>query len=272
MAAFAITTTTASLRLDESRRGQVAYTVTNTSHQNLRARAHVVPESPAAQSWFNVPDAERNSPVDGTQQFLVDVTVPPDVAPGQYRFHLDVADVGSPDEFSAQGPWTSVEVPATIKVARPIPWLWIGLAALALLVIIGGAVAVFALTRPKNAALQVQPSSGDFGFVIAGNPVERTFTVKNAGDGQTGVVATISGDQDFSVAPGGCRTKLSKGDSCTLRVVFQSRGAGSRQAALILHAESGPDPAPVQLKGNGLITIVPLPTPTPLRALPLGRL
>jgi HYDIN/CFA65/VesB family protein len=260
------------MRLDESRRGQVTYTVTNTSHQNLRARAHVVAESPASQSWFNVPDAERNSPVDSTQQFVVEVAVPPDVAPGKYRFHLDVADVGSPDEFSAQGPGTSIEVPETIKVARPVPWLWIGLAVLALLVVIGGGIAVFALTRPKNAALQVQPSSADFGFVIAGSPVERAFTVKNAGDGQTGVVATISGDQDFSVAPGGCGTKLSKGDSCTLRVVFQSRGAGSRQATLMVHAESGADPAPVLLKGNGLITIGPLPTPTPFRALRLGRL
>jgi hypothetical protein len=272
VAAFAITTTTASLRLDESRRGQLAYTVTNTSHQNLRARAHVVAESPASQSWFNVPDGERNSPVDSTEQFVVEVAVPPDVAPGKYRFHLDVADVGSPDEFSAQGPWTSVEVPEAIKVARPVPWLWIGLAALALLVIIGGAIAVFALTRPKNAALQVQPSSADFGFVIAGGPVERTFTVKNAGDGQTAVMATISGDPDFSVVPGGCGAKLSKGDSCTLKVVFQSRGAGSRQAALVVHGESGVDPAPVQMKGNGLITIGPLPTPTPLRALRPGRL
>jgi hypothetical protein len=272
VAAFAITTTTASLRLDESRRGQVAYTVTNTSHQNLRARAHVVAESPASQSWFNAPDAERNSPIDSTQQFVVEVAVPPDVAPGQYRFHLDVADVGSPDEFSAQGPWTSVEVPAAVKVVRPVPWLWIGLAVLALLVIVGGGIAVFLLTRPKNAALQVQPSSADFGFVIAGQPVQRGFAVKNAGDGETRVMATISGNQEFLVAPGGCGTKLSKGDSCTLTVLFRPGGSGPRQATLMVHAESGADPAPVQLKGTGILTIGPLPTPKPTRELRPGWL
>jgi hypothetical protein len=118
----------------------------------------------------------------------------------------------------------------------------------------------------------VQPSSADFGFVIGGNPVRRAFTVKNAGDGETRVMATISGDKDFSVVPDGCGTKLSKGDSCTLTVVFQSIGAGPRQATLVLHADSGADPPPVQLKGSGLITIGPLPTPTPFRALQLGQL
>jgi hypothetical protein len=260
VAAFSITTATTDLRLDDSRKGQVAYTVTNTSHQNLRARGIIVVDGTTSKSWFSLAGGEGDLPVDSTQQFDVQVAVPPEVAEGNYRFRLDVADVGSPDEYSAEGPWTNVVVPARPQVKRPVPWLWIGIAAAVVLLLAAGGIAAFILTRPSKGALQAT-TKPDFGTVKVGKPAVGTVTVKNSG-GQTGFWVQLTGDQGFALGKNGCTAKLSKGGSCQMEVTFTPPAVGPRQATLLLHPDNAPDPAPIRLSGTGgvgAITFTPNP-------------
>jgi hypothetical protein len=102
--AFAITTTANSITLD-SRRGESQFTVSNATGRPLRARARVTPEGGAAAAWFTIAgEVERDFPVDGTQQYVVQIAVPGDVPPGRHSFRLDVVGVQNPDEEFAQGP------------------------------------------------------------------------------------------------------------------------------------------------------------------------
>src|SRR5262245_50513830 len=110
MATFTITTAVPTARLDPTRNGQVAYTVTNTAGRDLAARARVVVEGGAEQGWFTLAEPQRQSPVDSTQQFTVRLAVPLAAAPGTYRFRLDVLGVEDPDEDAAEGPWTTLDV------------------------------------------------------------------------------------------------------------------------------------------------------------------
>src|SRR5258708_37487196 len=112
MAGCTIASSGPSVRRDGSRRAQLAMTVTNTAHRNLTARATVRVEQPAPAGRFSVADAQRDSPVDSTQQCTVQVAIPASAAVGTYRFQLNVVGVENPHEFTGAGPWTSVEIPA----------------------------------------------------------------------------------------------------------------------------------------------------------------
>jgi hypothetical protein len=135
--AFDITTTSPSLPLDGSRRGEVTFTVTNSLGRPVRGRAVVVPEGPVPPEWFSITgDIERDFPPNGTHVFQVQVAVPPAQAVGAHAFHLLVADPSNPDEHFADGPSVALRVPAPVVVARRrIPW-WIPVAAVAALLIV----------------------------------------------------------------------------------------------------------------------------------------
>jgi hypothetical protein len=134
--AFDITTPSPSLRLDGSRRAEVAFTVTNSLGRPVRGRAVVVPEGTAPPEWFSlVGDSEREFLPNGTHVFQVQVAVPPSQTAGEHAFHLLVADQANPDEYFANSPTVAVRVPAPVVAAkRKIPW-WIPAAAAAVLLI-----------------------------------------------------------------------------------------------------------------------------------------
>jgi hypothetical protein len=129
--AFDITAVTDSIRLSGTGQGEVAFTVSNALRAPVRARASVVPGAGAKAEWFSISgDAERDFAPDGTQQLTVRIQVPLETPPGRLTFHLLVVDVTNPDERYAEGPSMGFEVVvAPPPPEKPIPWLWVALAA-----------------------------------------------------------------------------------------------------------------------------------------------
>jgi eukaryotic-like serine/threonine-protein kinase len=133
---FAFTTATNTVLLDGSRRGQVAFTVSNTGGRATRGRARIVPQNPAATPWLTLDgQTERDFLIAGTQQYTVKLTVPPDAPAGSYNFRLDMVGVDNPDEDFIQGPGVVFQVPEPIvEVKKPFPW-WIVAVAAAVIVV-----------------------------------------------------------------------------------------------------------------------------------------
>jgi hypothetical protein len=189
------------------------------------------------------------------------VAVPPEVADGSYRFRLDVVDVGNPDEFAAEGPWTQLFVPPHPEVKRRVPWLWIGIAAAVVVLLVAGAVTAFVLTHPAKGSLQAT-AKPDFGVVKLNTQATAAVTVRNTGSGDTGLTPRLSGDTTFKVGKNGCAAKLHSGASCEVDVVFAPVAVGPQQATLQLHADNAADPPPIAFKGSGgqgALTFAPNP-------------
>lgn len=144
---FSITSTSTAVHLDAQQRGEVAFTVSNTSGRSVRGRAKLVAQDPAQRDWLTVAgDTERDFPVSGAQQFIVQVAVPPASKEGKYVFRLDAVSVQNPDEDYTQGPTVAFTV---AKHEPPKRW-WIAAVAVAAVVLIGG-LAVWLVERGKVA-------------------------------------------------------------------------------------------------------------------------
>ena len=117
--ALAITATNNSVPLDAQRHGETSFTVYNASGHAMRVRTIITPTPPAQASWFTIAgESERDFPVNGAQQFTVNVAVLSDVATGTYSFRLDAIDVNHPDDDAVLGPAVALEV-TTTPVAIP---------------------------------------------------------------------------------------------------------------------------------------------------------
>ncbi|MCP3136328.1 LamG domain-containing protein [Pyxidicoccus xibeiensis] len=168
--AFDITTTSPTLRLDSSRRGEVAFTVTNSLGRPVRGRAVIVPEGTTPPGWFSIVDeTERDFPRDGTHVFTVKTAVPASQAGGEHGFHLLVVDQANPDEHFAEGPPVSFRVPAPVIVAKKkIPW-WIPAAAAAAVLIM---VLVGVLVSRRGPAEEEGPGTGGSGPPVTEAPAQ----------------------------------------------------------------------------------------------------
>lgn len=175
---FAITTATNSVILNDSRQGEVSFTVANASGRQLPARAHIVPQGEAQADWFTLAgDSEREFALAGVQQFTVRINVPPEVEAGSYLFRLDVVGIRVPDEEFAEGPAMTFVVPAQQKKVRPFPW-WLVVVVAAVVLLVGIGTAVYLLTRPPELALTVTPSSE---LAVAGEVLSYNISVTNNG-------------------------------------------------------------------------------------------
>ncbi len=140
---FNITTPVSSMTLDAQRKGKAAFTVSNTSGHPLRARARVVTQDTNILPWFTV-DAptDRSIAAAGTEQYTVQIAVPPNAAAGDYTFRLLMVEETNPDENFTEGPGVKVTVPAPVEEPKkPFPW-WIVAIAVAVLVIVVAAIAL----------------------------------------------------------------------------------------------------------------------------------
>jgi hypothetical protein len=132
---FTITSVSNSVILDAARQGQATFTVSNTSGKHVRGRARLTPQNPETAAWLSIVGiAERDFPIDTTQQFTVKVKVPSQAPAGSYIFRLDVVGVDNPDEDYTQGPGMTFEVPKFLP--KKFPW-WI-------LAVVGGVVVIAA--------------------------------------------------------------------------------------------------------------------------------
>ncbi|MDQ5824440.1 MAG: hypothetical protein M3441_09575, partial [Chloroflexota bacterium] len=110
---FNITAATNTIHLDDTRQAQTSFTAFNNSGRAMRGRALIVSENQASATWITISDdAERDFPIAGTQQFTVQIAVPPGSSPGSYPFRMDVVGTENPDEEFSQGPSVTFEVPA----------------------------------------------------------------------------------------------------------------------------------------------------------------
>lgn len=114
---FDITASQTKVNLDSQRKGEVSFTVTNTSGRPVRGRARVVPQGTAASEWFTLEGhAERNFDVAGVQPYLVQIAVDASAPAGTYVFRLDMLGVENPDEFYTEGPAVAFDIST-----RPVP-------------------------------------------------------------------------------------------------------------------------------------------------------
>lgn len=139
--AFAISTTTPTVALDAKRKGEVSYTVSNTSDGKITGIVKVTAGDPQQEKWLSIDgSARRDLPVKGVEQFTVKIAVPADAPAGTCRLRLDVisADKRGEDE-GAEGPWVTVQVPAPPKpvdVNGGIPWWIVAVGAGVLLLVV----------------------------------------------------------------------------------------------------------------------------------------
>jgi hypothetical protein len=253
MAAFSITSAQPSARLPITRRGRFDFTVTNTAHRELTARAHVVPEGGAQEGWFTIVGPQRDSPVDATHQFGVEVAVPIEAPAGSYRFRLDVVGVEDPDEYDAEGVWATMDVPLAPQPSR-LP-IWIVAIAAVLLVAIAVGVYFRFIRQPPRPNLEVSMPNQSFPNVPVGQGSPGSLvTIKNSGgaDAKVTVQLVESGAADFKVLASTCAgAPLESGDSCQLQIGFVPVAQGSRSAILQVKAPNAPTPPPLTVTGNG---------------------
>ena len=146
---FAITSSTSAVALSPRGRGKVTFTVTNTGSEAVRVRGRLVPEGAAQDAWLQPPaDNERRIEANGTEQFVVDVAVPPNAPAGSYSFRFDAVSVTNPDEDYVEGPSVAFDVAPPEEPKGSFPW-WI-LLLMGGLLLVGGIVLWVMLSGPKE--------------------------------------------------------------------------------------------------------------------------
>lgn len=180
---FAITAATNTVSLDSQRQGQASFTVSNTETQAISGRGHVVPLSTAAGPWLTLAGTpERDFARSESQQYVVQIAVPPTAPAGDYTFRLDVVDVADPDDNLSEGPTVKFTVPEPVVVKKPFPW-WIVAVAVAAVLVVGGGIygLIRVLNPPPVACLQASPHSLIMTGVEAGGPLTQKVTLRNCG-------------------------------------------------------------------------------------------
>lgn len=270
-AAFTITTPSTTAKLDATRKAEVAFTATNASTQPLKGRARVVALGSARPEWFTIDgDAERPFAAGGTQQYTVRVNVPASAAPGKYTFQLKIAAVENPDELYGEGPQIAFEVPKPVQKATPIPWLWIIIAIVVLLVLLGGGFLAFKLLsggKPVASPDKTTLTFADQGVGTLSAP--QTVTVTNTSSTDlhvTAVSVTGTNASAFKVTGDHCSsTTVAAKKTCTVDVAFNPPAAGTASATLSISDDASDSPQKVALLGNGASPSIG-PSATPIGA------
>lgn len=139
MGSFTVTVASNSILLNEKRQGEASFTVSNAGGRALRGRARIVPADATTAGWLKLQgDAERDFAIAGTQQYTVQITVPPTAKEGNYTFKLDMIGVDNPDDDLSEGPVVTFEVPKPVVVKKPFPWWIVAVAAVIVLVVAAG--------------------------------------------------------------------------------------------------------------------------------------
>ena len=216
---FTITSVSNSVILDAARQGVATFTVSNTSGRQVRGRARLTPQNPEAAAWLSIVGiAERDFPIETTQQFTVKVKVPPQAPAGNYIFRLDVVGVDNPDEDYTQGPGMTFEVPKFLP--KKFPW-WILAVVGGVLVIAAAVIVILSIIGQK---VQVPDISG-LGQGTAENELQRIgLELGNVSQENSSTVP--SGAVIRSEPPGG--EKVAKGSTVDL-VMSSGLGPSSRR-------------------------------------------
>lgn len=174
---FAITTVKSQIELKKGKKSSVSYTVTNSTGNQLTARARISPLEGADESWFTIEgESERNFAENDTQQYSVSVNIPAEIKSGSYKFKLDVFSVENPDEIFSEGPVIEIlisEAPVDDNNnGKPFPW-WIIAVVAAVLLIGGGIIWYVVPNKPKPEVVKIEIPD------IIGKKYEQAFELLN---------------------------------------------------------------------------------------------
>src|SRR5262245_24968046 len=134
---FAITAASERVSIGGDGRGEIIFTVTNSSMRPLRGQLRVRPLGPTKGEWFNIAgETERPFSPNATQQVVVKVATPPGAPAGKYQFRLDAISVINPDDDFTEGPTIDLDVKATEAPKKAFPWWIIAAAAGAVILIV----------------------------------------------------------------------------------------------------------------------------------------
>jgi PASTA domain len=138
-----------SIALDGAGRGEVTFTVTNTSPAADRAVLTVTPLDGAADSWFSVAEPQRQVAAGASVLYPVGVAVPQSTAAGTYGLQ---GVAYSADSDPAESSSTSKRISLTVApppAGKGVPrWIWLVVAAIVLLVV--GVVAFLATSGGED--------------------------------------------------------------------------------------------------------------------------
>lgn len=243
---FSITTANNNITLDRQGRSKsVTFTVTNSSGQALRGRGSLAttPDKAPHLAWLS-PDGELERPfvIAGVEQYKVNITAPPDAAPGNYTFRLNMVATYNPDETFSEGPTVTIAVPeAPQKQPGKFP-IWIIPVIVGVLAVL--ALILFLVLRPK------------------------TTTVPDlAGLSEDDAALEL---EDVGLSLG--RTRSEASASTPLDHVVRSDPAAGAEVAkgsrVDIYLSSGPAITPTPTPTSAP-PITPTPTPSPTPSLPL---
>lgn len=176
---FAITTVKSQIELKKGKKSSVSYTVTNSTGNQLTARARISPLEGADESWFTIEgESERDFAENDTQQYSVSVNIPAEIQSGSYKFKLDVFSVENPDEIFSEGPVIEIlisEAPVDDNNNdKPFP-LWI-IAVIAAVILIGSGIIWYVVkSKPDPEPEVVKIEIPD----IIGKKYEQAFEILN---------------------------------------------------------------------------------------------
>jgi hypothetical protein len=134
---FAITAASDRVPTGGDGRGEITFTVTNSSARALRGQLRVRPLASTKGEWLSIAgETERNFSPNATQQVVVKVATPPGAPAGKYQFRLDAISVLNPDDDFTEGPTIDFEVKATEAPKKAFPWLLVAAGAGAVILIV----------------------------------------------------------------------------------------------------------------------------------------
>ena len=124
--AFDITAASQEVQLRD-RRGEVTFTVTNTTETPVLAYARVDPDPGAHPEWFTiVGEAERRFAARGLHQYTVQIDVPATAEARRYLFRLLQIGSDNPDDYYTEGPTVAFVAPARAPIEpeqEPAWWI-----------------------------------------------------------------------------------------------------------------------------------------------------
>src|SRR5438034_8423777 len=151
MRSFTVTAASKEVKLDAKGNASVTFTVTNTNKNPVRGTPKLKPLGSTGGDWLKLPSGgTRNFSPNESQQFVVEIAVPPASKASEYSFGLNISNEALPEDDFTEGPAVTFTVPEPREPngkPKPFPW-WILI--LIGVVLLGGGVTIAILLKPSK--------------------------------------------------------------------------------------------------------------------------
>ena len=153
MSTFTVTSATREVKLGGKPNASVTFTITNTSKKPVRGTPKLKVIGSTGEAWLKISSGgTRNFSPDESQQFVVEITLPANAAPGDYSFGLNISNEALPDEDFTEGPAVAFKIDTQPQPGpKPFPW-WI-LIVVGAVLLVGGGIAIVVAVLPSKIAV-----------------------------------------------------------------------------------------------------------------------